>query len=168
MGGLTVMVNNAANDTRYAAEDITPAIWQDMLSVNLSSVFFGCQHAATLMPSGGSIINYSSITMQMGPPDMSAYVAAKAGIVGLTRSLAREWGPRGIRVNAIAPGWVMTDRQRRLWATPEAEAAFLDKQCLKRQMQPADMVGPTLFLASSASGMVTSQTLVVDAGVVNH
>ena len=92
---------------------------------------------------------------------------ANAGIMGMTRALAREWGPRGIRVNAIAPGWVFTEKQETMWATPEAKTAFLGKQCLREFIKPEDMVGGTLFLASSASAMMTGQTMVIDAGVAH-
>ena len=115
----------------------------------------------------GAIINFSSISYMMGAAQLSVYATANAGIMGLTRSLAREWGKRGIRVNAIAPGWVFTDKQETLWATPESKAAFLEKQCLPQFIQPEDMVGPVLFLASQASAMMTGQTMVVDAGVVS-
>jgi NAD(P)-dependent dehydrogenase (short-subunit alcohol dehydrogenase family) len=114
----------------------------------------------------GAIINYSSISYMMGLANLAPYVAANAGIMALTRSLAREWGPDGIRVNAVAPGWVLTERQKRLWITPEALAAHLDRQCLKAPLEPADMVGPTLFLASSVSAAITGQVLAADGGVV--
>ncbi len=165
-GGMHALVNNAANDMRYDAMDITPQIWDDMQAVNFKAYFFACQKAAAVMSEGGSIINYSSITYLMGAAGMAPYVSANAGIMGMSRALAREWGPRGIRVNAIAPGWVFTDKQETKWATPEAKTAFLEKQCLKTFIQPADMVGGTLFLASDTSAMMTGQTLVIDAGVV--
>ena len=103
--------------------------------------------------------------VDLGGEQLAPYTAANAGIMGMTRTLAREWGPRGLRVNAIAPGWVLTERQLDLWATPEALQAFLDRQCLKRHLQPDDIVGTTLFLASGTSAMMTSQMLVIDAGV---
>ncbi|WP_108815433.1 SDR family NAD(P)-dependent oxidoreductase [Loktanella sp. Alg231-35] len=165
-GGLLALVNNAANDMRYNAMQITPAIWDDMQAVNFKAYFFACQKAAALMGEGGSIINYSSISYLMGAAGMAPYVSANAGIMGMTRALAREWGPKGIRVNAIAPGWVFTEKQESQWATPEAKTAFLEKQCLKNFIQPSDMVGGTLFLASDTSAMMTGQTLVIDAGVV--
>ena len=164
-GPLRALVTLAANDQRIAAVEVTPDIWSAQIDLNLSHYFFACRKAASLMEDGGSIINFSSITYLMGADGMAPYVAANAGIMGLTRSLAREWGPRGIRVNAIAPGWVLTEKQLAKWATPEALSAFLDKQCLKRHMQPQDVVGTALFLASDASAMMTSQTLVLDAGV---
>ncbi|MBE0412217.1 SDR family NAD(P)-dependent oxidoreductase [Yoonia sp.] len=166
-GPLHTLVNNAANDMRFNAMDITQQDWDESQAVNLRAYFFACQKAANLMGTGGSIINYSSITYLIGSAGMVPYVTANAGIMGMTRALAREWGPRGIRVNAIAPGWVFTQKQETMWATPEAKAAFLDKQCLKRFMTPQDMVGSTLFLASAASAMMTGQTLVIDAGVAS-
>lgn len=165
-GGLHALVNNAANDMRYDALQVTPEIWDNMQAVNLKAYFFACQKAADLMGARGSVINYSSITYMMGAAGMAPYVTANAGIMGMTRALAREWGPRGIRVNTIAPGWVFTDKQETKWATPEAKTAFLEKQCLKTFIQPTDMVGGTLFLASDTSAMMTGQTLVIDAGVV--
>jgi NAD(P)-dependent dehydrogenase (short-subunit alcohol dehydrogenase family) len=97
-------------------------------------------------------------------PDMPSYTAAKAGIIGLTKGLAGRLGPHGIRVNAVAPGWVITERQRNLWATEETLAAHVAKQCIREVMQPDDMVGTCLFLASDASRMLTAQTLIVDGG----
>lgn len=166
-GPVTVLVNNAANDTRHAAADVTEAIWDDMQAVNLKAYFFACQKAAQMMArSGGSIINFSSISYMMGIANLSTYVAANAGIMGLTRSLAREFGPAKIRVNALAPGWVLTQRQLDLWADPVSMAAFMEKQCLKEHIAPVDIVGGVLFLASETSRMMTGQTLVIDAGVV--
>jgi NAD(P)-dependent dehydrogenase (short-subunit alcohol dehydrogenase family) len=115
---------------------------------------------------GGSIINYSSISYMMGNAGYPAYVSAKSGITGLTRGLARELGPDNIRVNALMPGWVITERQKELWVTDEALSAHIDRQCLKRPIAPEAMIEPTLFLASNASAMMTGQALVVDGGVV--
>jgi NAD(P)-dependent dehydrogenase (short-subunit alcohol dehydrogenase family) len=165
-GPLRVLVNNAANDARHVADKITPDEWDQLQAINLRAYFFACQKAASQMTEDAAIINFSSISYMFGAPDMIAYTTANAGITGMTRSLAREWGGRGIRVNAIAPGWVFTEKQENLWATPESKAAFLQRQCLPQAMQPADMVGPVLFLASDASAMVTGQVMVVDAGVV--
>ncbi len=114
----------------------------------------------------GSIINFSSISYMMGAAGYSAYIAANAGITGMTRAHARELGPDGIRVNAVAPGWVLTQKQLDMWATPEGLEAHLARQCIPRHMKPADMVSPVLFLASSASAMITAQCMVVDGGVV--
>jgi NAD(P)-dependent dehydrogenase (short-subunit alcohol dehydrogenase family) len=167
-GPLSVLVNNAADDSRMTADAITEAEWDASQAVNLRAYFFACQAAARQMRAArrGAIINYSSISYMMGLANLAPYVAANAGIMALTRSLAREWGPDGIRVNAVAPGWVLTERQKRLWITPEALAAHLDRQCLKAPLEPADMVGPTLFLASSVSAAITGQVLAADGGVV--
>jgi galactose dehydrogenase len=166
-GPITTLVNNAANDTRYAAGDVTESIWDDMQAVNLKAYFFACQKAAQMMKqTGGSIINFSSISYMLGIANLSTYIAANAGIMGLTRSLAREFGPDKIRVNALAPGWVLTQRQLDLWADPASLAAFMEKQCLREHIAPVDIVGGVLFLASGLSRMMTGQTLVIDAGVV--
>lgn len=165
-GPFKSVVNNAANDMRYGVGDVTPEIWDDMQAVNLKAYFFGCQKAAERMTNKGSIINYSSTSYMLGFSELVPYTAANAGITGMTRSLARALGPKGIRVNAIAPGWVMTEKQQKLWATPQATAAHLARQCLPTHMQPDDLVGGTLFLASDTSAMITGQTMVIDAGVV--
>lgn len=168
-GPIATLVNNAANDTRVVADEVTPGIWDGNLALNLDAHFHAARHVAPMMRSlgGGSIINFSSVTWMMGSADIVPYVTAKAGIVGMTRALAREWGGDMIRVNAIVPGWVFTERQLRLWAKPDAVEAFLARQCLPVKLQPADMVAPVLFLASSASRMITGQCLPVDAGVVH-
>ena len=164
-GPLKAMVNNAANDQRMVADDVTVAQWDEMIDVNLKHYFFASQTAAANMPDGGSIINFSSGSVHMGAAGMAPYVTSNAGIMGMSRALAREWGPRAIRVNSIAPGWVLTEKQLEKWATPEALANHLNTQCLKRHMGPADLVGTVLFLASDISSMLTSQCLTVDAGV---
>lgn len=167
-GAISVLVNNAAWDNRQNLDSMTPDDFDHIMQVNLRHHFFAIQAVVPAMKAigGGSVINYSSTSYMMGIAGLSAYIAAKAAITGMTRSLARELGPDNIRVNAIMPGWVMTKRQTELWVTPEAVAAHLDRQCLKAEMQPRDMVAPTLFLASQASRMMTGQALVVDAGVV--
>lgn len=164
-GRLDVVVNMAANDLRQDARVVTPDDWDAITAINLKHYFFACQRAAHWMKDGGAIINYSSLSYIIGSPGMAPYVSANAGITGLTRALARDWGGHGIRVNAIAPGWVLTDKQLDKWATPDALAEMMDRQCLKRHLDPDDLVGPTLFLASDAAAMITSQVLIVDAGV---
>ena len=167
-GPITVLVNNAANDTRHDLPGTSVADWDQGMAVNLRPHFFTAQTAAPGMKAagGGSIINFSSISYMMGNAGYPGYATSKAAITGLTRSLARELGPDRIRVNALMPGWVLTDRQVELWATPEDLAAHLDRQCLKEHLKPEDIVEATLFLASSASRMMTGQALVVDGGVV--
>jgi len=167
-GPITVLVNNAAWDNRHTLEDMNVEQWDHMMNVNIRHHFFAIQAVAPGMrkAGAGSIINYSSISYMMGNAGYPSYVAAKSGINGMTRGLARELGPDNIRVNALMPGWVITDRQKELWVTDEALAAHVSRQCLKQTIAPVDMVEPTLFLASNASRMMTGQALVVDAGVV--
>lgn len=165
-GPIDVLVNNAANDQRHDAVEVSQSYWDEMIAVNLRAYFFACQEAAKQMRMGGAIINFSSISYMMGLPGMAVYTTSNAGITGMTRSLAREFGPKGIRVNVIAPGWVLTQRQMDLWANPEDLAAHLDRQCLKEHLMPLDMVEPVLFLASNASRMMTGQCIAVDGGVV--
>ncbi|KMK67444.1 SDR family NAD(P)-dependent oxidoreductase [Puniceibacterium sp. IMCC21224] len=167
-GPISILVNNAANDQRHETLKIDEAYWDRNQAINLKAYFFAAQAVLPGMQQAGRgvIVNFSSISYMMGAAGYPAYTAANAGITGLTRTLAREFGPDGIRVNALAPGWVLTDRQMDLWATPEALAAHLERQCLKDHLNPQDVVDATLFLASNASRMMTSQTMVVDGGVV--
>lgn len=166
-GPVTTLVANAADDMRRPAADIDVAFWDEQHAVNLRHYFFAAQCCAPMMKAqgAGSMILFSSITYLMGAAGMAPYVSANAGIMGLTRALAREWGPDGIRVNAVAPGWVLTERQLEKWATDESLEAFRGKQCLRELMRPEDMAGTVLFLASNLSRMMTSQVLTVDAGV---
>ena len=167
-GPISVLVNNAANDDRHETLDVTEEYWERSQAINLKACFFGCQAVIEGMRGlgGGSIINFTSISYMMGNAGYPAYATANSGINGMTRSLAREFGPDRIRVNALAPGWVLTDRQKERWVTPEGLAAHLERQCLKDPLAPEDIVGAALFLASDASRMMTGQALVVDGGVV--
>ncbi|MEI9407636.1 SDR family oxidoreductase [Mesorhizobium salmacidum] len=165
-GDVTVLVNNAAWDERHAVEDVTVEFWDNNLAINLRPHFFTAQAVAPGMKraGGGSIINFTSTSYLINHPDMPAYTAAKAGILGLTKGLAGKLGPDRIRVNAVAPGWVITERQQERWVTEEALAAHVAKQCIRDVMRPDDMVGTVLFLASDASCMLTAQMLIVDGG----
>lgn len=167
-GPVTVLVSNAANDQRHALEDLSPEDWDANQAINLKAYYFATQAVAPMMRAagGGSIVNFSSISYMMGNAGYSAYVAANAGITGMTRAHARELGPDGIRVNALAPGWVLTQKQLDMWATPEGLEAHLARQCIPEYLKPQDIVNPTLFLASAASAMMTAQCMVVDGGVV--
>lgn len=167
-GPVTVLVNNAANDDRHALEAVTPAYWDAMMAVNLKAYFFACQAVAPAMVASGrgAIVNFSSISYIMGNAGYPVYTAANAAITGLTRSLARELGPKRVRVNAVAPGWVLTEKQKALWATPEGLAEHLARQCLPEHLVPEDIVQPVLFLSSDASRMITGQCIAVDGGVV--
>lgn len=167
-GAITVLVNNAANDDRHALEAVTPDYWDAMMAVNLKAYFFACQAVAPGMTAAGrgAIVNFSSISYIMGNAGYPVYTAANAAITGMTRSLARELGRSGVRVNAVAPGWVLTEKQKALWATPEGLAGHLARQCLSEHLLPEDIVQPVLFLASDASRMITGQCIAVDGGVV--
>jgi len=167
-GSISVLVNNAANDQRRRTEEITEDFWDESQAINLKAYFFACQAVIAGMRAagGGAIVNFSSISYMMAAAGYPSYITANSGINGLTRTLAREFGGDSIRVNALAPGWVLTERQLRKWATPEGLAAHLDRQCLPEHLKPEDVVDGTLFLASSASRMMTGQTLVIDGGVV--
>lgn len=167
-GPVTALINNAANDQRHKTLDVTPDYWDQMIAINLKAYFFALQAVIPGMRTagGGSIINLSSISYMMGHADMPVYTTANAAINGMTRGHAREFGPDNIRVNTVAPGWVLTDRQMGEVATPKDLAAHLDRQCLKSHLSPADITGPVLFLASDTSRMMTGQAVVVDGGVV--
>lgn len=167
-GPVRTLVSNAANDQRHTTEELTPEGWDKMLAINLKAYFFAAQAVLPGMRKAGhgSIINFSSISYMMGNAGYPAYTAANGGITAMTRSLAREFGPDGIRVNALAPGWVLTQKQLDKWATPEGLAAHLDRQCLKTHLEPRDVVDAVLFMASDTSRMMTGQCMVVDGGVV--
>lgn len=167
-GPVTRLVNNAANDQRHSALEVTEDFWDWAQAINLKAYFFACQAVIPGMQAagGGAIVNFTSISYMMGNAGYPAYTTANSGINGMTRSLAREFGPDRIRVNALAPGWVLTQKQKDLWVTEEGLAAHLDRQCLKDPLGPEDIVNPTLFLASTASGAMTGQAMVVDGGVV--
>jgi NAD(P)-dependent dehydrogenase (short-subunit alcohol dehydrogenase family) len=161
-----VLVNNAANDQRHKWQDVTVEYWDERMATNLRHQFFALQAVAPMMrdAGGGSIINFGSISWHTNHGDMPAYTTAKAGIEGLTKGMARDLGPFGIRVNTVIPGWVMTQRQIDLWLTPEAEANLMKTQCLKEKVYPADLARMVLWLASDDSRMCTAQLWVVDGG----
>ncbi len=165
-GPIRVLVNNAANDDRHAFDDITPAYFDERVAVNVRHQLFAAQAVRKAMAEagGGSIINMGSITYVIGQGGMACYSLAKAAVWGLTRSLATDLGPENIRVNMIMPGWVMTERQKTLWLTPESEAEMMNSQCLKRHLMPADLARAVLFFAADDSAMCTAQSYVVDAG----
>jgi len=168
LGPIAVLVNNAANDERHAVAAVDVDYWDRALNVNLRHHFFAAQavHAHMRELGHGSIINLASIAWRGGGGDFPAYATAKAGIVGLTRALARAFGPDNIRVNAIEPGAVMTERQRRLWYTSQASIdAFVQRQSLKATLLEEEIARAALFLAADDSRMITKQSLIVDAGL---
>ena len=168
LGALQVLVNNAARDDRQPLESVTEASWDESQAVNLRHLFFMSQAVAPHMrqAGGGSIINFSSIAYLLNMAEIPAYATAKAGIVGLTKSLAGKLGPDNIRVNAILPGMIVTDRQKRLWLSDAAIAGMQERQCLKRSLTADDLVGPCLYLASECSSGMTAQTMIIDGGAL--
>jgi NAD(P)-dependent dehydrogenase (short-subunit alcohol dehydrogenase family) len=168
LGAVRVLVNNAASDDRHKFADVTPEYFDERMAVNLRHQFFATQAVAPRMAAagGGSVINMSSIAWMIPSTGLPAYVTAKAGIVGLTRTLARELGEANIRVNCVAPGAIMTERQRRLWMTPDYLAEIMRRQSLKRELMPEDVARLVLFLASDDSSGITGQSYVIDGGWV--
>jgi len=165
-GEISVLVNNAGNDDRHQLEDIDRKYFDDRMAVNLRHQIFAAKAVAPQMKSlgGGSIINFSSITWMEADGDGVCYVTAKAAVHGMSRALARELGPHNIRVNSIAPGWIMTERQVQLWVTPEGEKQIDARQVLPGRIYPPEIARMALFLASDDSRMISKQSFIVDAG----
>lgn len=158
------LINNAARDPRIALAKMSTQQWDDLFATNLRAYFLTCRETVTWMRPGAAIVNFGSVTFHLGPIDMSAYVATKGGVLGFTRSLARELGPRRIRVNTIAPGWVMTDRQLREHVTPAIKKRIRANQCIPDLIRPEEIADVVLFLASAASRTLTGQELLADRG----
>jgi D-xylose 1-dehydrogenase len=168
LGVIQVLVNNAGRDDRHSLEELTPEYWDNCLSLNLRHHVFATQTVARHLISTratGSIINMGSISWMRGRPNLIGYTTAKAAISGMTRSLARELGEHGIRVNALVPGAIQTERQSALWRNPEEDRKFIELQCLKFRLESIHVARPTLFLASDDSEGITGQNLIVDAGL---
>ena len=165
-GAFTVLVNNAARDDRHSIDDVTPEYWDDRIATNLRHQFFCAQAVKNGMieAGGGSIINMSSNSFLLAGGGMPAYTAAKSGVIGLTRGLARDLGPHRIRANIVYPGWIMTERQLGLWMTPEGETRRREGQCLPERLFAHDVSRMVLWLAADDSAMVTARDFVVDGG----
>ncbi|MBR0830262.1 SDR family oxidoreductase [Bradyrhizobium manausense] len=165
-GPVAVLVNNAARDDRHAMADVEPEAWRRTLALNLDHQFFATQAVSRRMTDAGrgAIIMFGSISWMRGITGMVGYTAAKAAINGMTRTLARELGPAGIRVNCIVPGAIVTERQLRLWATPDSNQEFIDSQALKFRLDPTHVARVALFLGSDESAGCTGANFVVDAG----
>jgi NAD(P)-dependent dehydrogenase (short-subunit alcohol dehydrogenase family) len=166
-GRLDVMVNAAGGQgfTAYVADTRTEG-WDKVLALNLRSVFVGCRAAMAHLPQGGSIVNVASIAGFTASPGLAAYGAAKAGVISLTRTLAVEAAPHGVRVNCLAPGWVRTELTRRMWSDPETSRALVAQIPLGRWADVEELAGPLLLLASDAGSYITGTTLVVDGGLL--
>lgn len=165
-GPVDVLVNNAAHDERHATLDVTEDYWDGRMAVNLKHQFFAAQAVLPdMMAAGrGSIVNLGSCSWIIGQGGMAAYTASKSAVLGLTRSLARDFGEYGVRVNAVAPGWIMTERQLELWVTPETEKSIYENQCLKRRLVPDDIARVVVFLSTEDASAITNQHYVVDGG----
>ncbi|HWJ53367.1 MAG TPA: SDR family oxidoreductase [Propionibacteriaceae bacterium] len=166
LGPIRVLVNNAANDHRDKVAEMDQPLWDDRIAVNVRHHFFAAQAVAEMMrdAGGGSIINLGSISAHIDLMDLPGYITAKAGVEGLTRTLAREYGPWHIRVNCIIPGWIMTEKQLTQWVTPEAEESIARNQCLPDKLYPDDVARLLLWLAADDSRACTAQRWIVDGG----
>lgn len=161
---IDVLLNNAARDPRIPLDELRMAEWDSIFALNLRAAVIAIQQSAARMSAGSSIINFSSITHHLSPAAMSAYVATKSATIGLTRSLARELGARGIRVNTLSPGWTMTERQLAEHVTDDVKARLAKEQCIGELLQPDEIADVALFLASDASRAITGQEILADHG----
>ncbi|CAG4885856.1 SDR family NAD(P)-dependent oxidoreductase [Paraburkholderia saeva] len=166
LGPITVLVNNAANDKRHKIADVTPEFFDAGIAVNIRHQFFAAQAVVDDMKAagGGSIINLGSISWMLKNGGYPVYVTSKAAVQGLTRGLARDLGPFNIRVNTLVPGWVMTEKQKRLWLDDAGREAIKQGQCIDSELMPEDLARMALFLASDDSRMITAQDVIVDGG----
>lgn len=167
-GAATVLINNAARDDRHDWREVTPDYWDERMQTNLRHMFFAIQAVAPDMArsGGGSIINMGSNSWWEAADGFPAYATAKSAVHGLTRTMARELGPDDIRVNTVVPGWIMTERQKELWVTPEAIEKHLENQCLKTLIAPEHVARMVLFLASEDAAMCTANNYMVEAGSI--
>jgi NAD(P)-dependent dehydrogenase (short-subunit alcohol dehydrogenase family) len=168
--GIGVLINNAGKDDRQDFATVEPADWRRLLGLNLDHQFFASQAVSAGMAarSGGSIIMMGSVSWMRGRPGMATYTTAKAAINGLTRTLARELGPKGVRVNCIVPGAILTERQRKLWLTPELDAQFIELQALKFRLTAEHVAKVALFLGSDESAGCTGANFLVDGGLTQN
>ena len=169
LGPISILINNAANDERHNIDDVTSEYWDDRMNINLKHYFFAIQSVYKDMKKlgKGTIVNIGSFSWMKGQGGMPGYTTAKSAIMGLTRTLARDLGIHNIRVNCIVPGWIITDRQKKLWLTPEIEKQQLEDQCIKRMLVPEDISKAVLFFASDQSSGCTAQNYVIDGGIVH-
>ena len=169
LGLISILVNNAANDERHSIESVTEDFWDDRMNVNLKHYFFAIQSICKDMEElgDGKIVNIGSFAWMLGQGNMPAYTTAKSAVMGLTRTIARDLGKFNIRVNCVVPGWIITERQKKLWLTPEVEKEQLERQCIKRMLVPDDIAKAVLFFASDQSSGCTAQNYVIDGGIVN-
>lgn len=167
-GPITVLLNNAANDMRHTLDSMTPDGFDQTVAVNLKHSLFAAQTVAPMMKmaGGGSIVNFGSISWMMALDGFPVYATCKAALHGLTRSLARELGKDHIRVNTLSPGWVMTERQKRMWLDDAGRELIKKSQCLPGELLPSHIADMALFLGSDSSRMISAQNFIVDGGWV--
>ena len=165
-GPINILINNAANDERHSIDDVTEEYWNDRMNINLKHYFFTVQSVKKSMieNKGGVIVNMGSASWMVGQGGMAAYTAAKSGVVGLTRSFARDLGEFNIRVNSVVPGWVLTQRQIDMWLNEESEKDLMKNQCLKEKLMPHELAQTVLFFSSEQSSGCTNQSYIVDKG----
>jgi NAD(P)-dependent dehydrogenase (short-subunit alcohol dehydrogenase family) len=168
LGPIRILVNNAARDDRHSLESVTSDYFDERIATNLKHQLFAAQAVAGPMAAagGGSIINMGSTSWMIGQGGMPCYTTAKSAVQGLTRGLARDLGPDNIRVNAVIPGWIMTQRQIDMWLTEESEKELMQRQCVKRKLIPEDIARFVLFMASDEAGACSNQSYIVDGGWV--
>ena len=165
-GTIQILVNNAARDDRHSLQSVTSEYFDERIATNLKHQLFASQAVVSDMEKngGGAIINMGSTSWMIGQGGMPCYTTAKSAIQGLTRGLARDLGPKNIRVNCVVPGWIMTERQVDMWLTPESEKELMDRQCIKRKLFPKDIARFVLFMASDEASACSNQSFVVDGG----
>ena len=166
-GPIDILINNAANDDRHSTKQVDEKYWNNRMDVNLKHFFFTIKAVlrGMIQKKGGAIINLSSVSWMLGEGDKVAYETAKSAVIGLTRSFAREFGKYNIRCNSVTPGSIATERQIKHWLTPKYKKFILDKQCLKRQLKPADVASLVVHLSSDVSSGCTKQNFIIDAGI---
>ena len=167
-GPIQILVNNAARDDRHSLQSVTSEYFDERIATNLKHQLFASQAVVSDMEKngGGAIINMGSTSWMIGQGGMPCYTTAKSAIQGLTRGLARDLGPKNIRVNCVVPGWIMTERQVDMWLTPESEKELMHRQCVKRKLIPEDIARFVLFMASDEAGACSNQSYIVDGGWV--
>ena len=166
-GPIDILINNAANDDRHSTKQVDEKYWNNRMDVNLKHFFFTIKAVlkGMIQKKGGAIVNLSSVSWMLGEGDKVAYETAKSAVIGLTRSFAREFGKYNIRCNSVTPGSIATERQIKHWLTPKYKKFILDKQCLKRQLKPADVASLVVHLSSDVSSGCTKQNFIIDAGI---
>ena len=169
IGLISILVNNAANDERHSLETVTEDFWDDRMNVNLKHYFFAIQSVYKDMKKlgDGKIVNIGSFSWMLGQGNMPGYTTAKSAVMGLTRTIARDLGEFNIRVNCVVPGWIITERQKKLWLTKKIKKEQLERQCIKRMLEPNHIGKAVLFFSSDQSSGCTAQNYVVDGGIVH-